>query len=117
MAQHKAPFFVCAIAIVAALLLSAASPARAQIKICGADLGDLLADCRRYVRIPGPKVNPSAACCAEIKKLDLPCLCDNLPPGIEKRISLEKAVFVARKCGKKVRKGTKCGDFTVPVMA
>lgn len=109
MAQHKAPFFVFAIAIVAALLLSAASPARAQIKICGADLGDLLADCRKYVRIPGPKVNPSAACCAEIKKLDLPCLCDNLPPGIEKRISLEKAVFVARKCGKKVRKGTKCG--------
>ncbi|XP_042441226.1 protein LIM3-like [Zingiber officinale] len=112
MAHHRAPFFVCAIAIVAALLLSAASPASAQF--CGADLGDLLADCMKYVRIPGPKVNPSAACCAEIKKVDLPCLCDNLPPGIEKRISLEKAVFVARKCGKTVRKGTKCGDFTVP---
>ncbi|XP_042443891.1 protein LIM1-like [Zingiber officinale] len=114
MAHPRAPFFVCAIAIVAALLLSAASPGRAQF--CGADLGDLLADCMKYVRIPGPKVNPSAACCAEIKKLDLPCLCDNLPPGIEKRISLEKAVFVARKCGKTVRKGNKCGDFTVPLM-
>ncbi|XP_042446523.1 uncharacterized protein LOC122031477 [Zingiber officinale] len=104
--QRRTPLFVCSMAVVAALLLLS-SPASAQTRICGVIIEKLTDTCREYIKIPGPKVNPSAECCALVEKSNVPCLCDNLPPGIEETISLEKAFFVARKCGKKIRAGSK----------
>ncbi|THU48388.1 hypothetical protein C4D60_Mb09t25700 [Musa balbisiana] len=100
-------FLLLALAMVAAFL--SISPARAQIENCGAELIELVNQCVDYVFIPGPKVNPSKACCVEVCKLDVPCFCDHLPPKTEEVMSLEKAIFVARYCGKLVPHGTKCG--------
>lgn len=101
-------FLLLALAMVAAFL--SISPARAQIENCGAELIELVNQCVDYVFIPGPKVNPSKACCVEVCKLDVPCFCDHLPPKTEEVMSLEKAIFVARYCGKLVPHGTKCGS-------
>ncbi|CAL9189429.1 unnamed protein product, partial [Musa hybrid cultivar] len=105
MAARRLPLSLLVLAMVAAFLLI--SPAQAQI--CGANLSKLVKECRKYVQIKGPQINPSKTCCAEIKKVDVPCLCKNIPPGIEKTISLKKAVYVAKRCGKPVPKG-KCGS-------
>ena len=43
--------------------------------------------CVDYVFIPGPKVNPSKACCVEVCKLDVPCFCDHLPQETEEVMS------------------------------
>ncbi|XP_024464535.1 non-specific lipid transfer protein GPI-anchored 20 [Populus trichocarpa] len=70
--------------------------------------------CSRFVRIPGPKVPPSYACCQAVKEItvgDLPCLCKLLTPAVQKVISMEKAVCVARTCGLPVPPGTVCGTL------
>ncbi|CAL9117952.1 unnamed protein product, partial [Musa textilis] len=46
-------------------------------------------------------IPPSKACCAEVKKANAPCLCKNLPPGIDKTISLKNTVFVFTCCGRR----------------
>ncbi|KAJ8461184.1 hypothetical protein OPV22_034110 [Ensete ventricosum] len=73
--------------------------------MCGADLGQLLAQCREYVA-PGPRKDPSKECCAEVQKADVVCFCKNIPSAVEKKISMENAVYVAKFCGKSVPSGS-----------
>ncbi|CAL9117953.1 unnamed protein product, partial [Musa textilis] len=105
MAARRLPSSLLVLAMVAAFLLI--SPAQAQI--CGTDLSKLVKACKKFVEIKGPQIKPTKPCCAEIKKVDVPCLCKHIPPGVEKMISLKKAVYVAKYCGKPVPKG-KCGS-------
>ncbi|WOL12777.1 male-cone protein 1-like [Canna indica] len=106
MAQKKLSFFLFTLLVAFAFLV--ASPS-ANAQKCGASFADLISQCREFVKKSGPKVDPSKECCGVVKKLDIPCVCDNLPDGIDLIVSLEKAVYVAQKCGKTVKKGTKCG--------
>ncbi|KAG6760986.1 hypothetical protein POTOM_034174 [Populus tomentosa] len=77
----------------------------------------LISKCTRFVRIPGPKVPPSDACCQAVKQVplgDLPCLCKLVTPAVEKAISMEKAVYVARTCGLPIPPGlTVCGSKSI----
>ncbi|CAL9774517.1 unnamed protein product [Musa acuminata subsp. burmannicoides] len=117
MAERRLPFFF---ALIVALAMSSAllggAPVRAQ-QMCGADLGLLLSLCRAYV-VPGPRKDPSKECCAEVQKADIVCLCKNIPSEVEKKISMENAVYVAKCCGKSVPSGTKCGSklFSHPMV-
>ncbi|XP_011032285.1 PREDICTED: uncharacterized protein LOC105131149 [Populus euphratica] len=85
---------------------------------CQEVLPPLISNCNRFVRIPGPKVPPSDACCQAVKQVplgDLPCLCKFVTPDLQKVISMEKAVYVARTCGLPIPSGlTVCGSYTIP---
>ncbi|KAL5565834.1 hypothetical protein UlMin_028998 [Ulmus minor] len=76
---------------------------------------NLATSCSNYVLKSGaPKVKPSPACCRVVKTVDLPCVCNFVTKDIEKVIDMEKVVFVASCCGKKLAPGTKCGSYRVP---
>jgi len=84
---------------------------------CQETLPPLISKCTQFVRIPGPKVPPSDACCQAVKQVplgDLPCLCKLVTPAVEKVISMEKAVYVARTCGLPIPSGlTVCGSKSI----
>ncbi|XP_074578993.1 uncharacterized protein LOC141835438 [Curcuma longa] len=114
-AQVSLPFFFL---LTVALLLAGATTfpsAKSQLIVaCGTDVEKLVLACHEFIAIPGPKKKPNKACCDCLARADVPCLCKELPPEVEKSISMEKAVYVARSCGKTVPAGTKCGSYTVP---
>ncbi|TXG54055.1 hypothetical protein EZV62_019311 [Acer yangbiense] len=83
-------------------------------QVCGVNLPQLISQCSEYVKIPGPKTLPSEGCCAVVKTIDVSCACNFVTPDVEKRISMDKAVYVGRTCGLKIESGTKCGSYTVP---
>lgn len=77
---------------------------------CGGSIPQLIAQCSQFVKIEGPKVPPSPGCCTAVKGADIPCVCGLVTREVEKIISMEKVVFVARKCGLTVKPGLKCGS-------
>ncbi|KAJ6691953.1 LIPID TRANSFER PROTEIN [Salix purpurea] len=84
---------------------------------CKEIVPSLVSNCSRFVRVPGPKVPPSAACCKVAQAVtvaDVPCFCKLITPAVQKVISMEKVVYVARTCGLPVPPGTVCGSYTVP---
>ncbi|KAG6536270.1 uncharacterized protein LOC122002874 [Zingiber officinale] len=114
-AQVSLPFFF--LLTVASLLVGATTVPTEQSQLivaCGTDVEKLVLACHEFIAIPGPKKKPNKACCDSLATADVPCLCKELPPEVEKSISMEKAVYVARSCGKTVPAGTKCGSYTVP---
>ncbi|XP_015571195.1 uncharacterized protein LOC8274341 [Ricinus communis] len=80
-------------------------------------LPQLISKCYKFVEKPGPKVPPSQGCCQVVKKADIPCACKLVTSEIEKIVSMEKVVYVARTCGVEVKPGLKCGSYTVPPLA
>ncbi|KAL6853507.1 hypothetical protein ACP4OV_019536 [Aristida adscensionis] len=82
---------------------------------CDNDVKDLTEKCKQFVMFPAnPKIPPSAECCAVVQKVDVPCLCSKVTPGIEKVVCMEKVVYVADYCKKPLQPGSKCGSYTVP---
>ncbi|KAJ9139752.1 hypothetical protein P3X46_030456 [Hevea brasiliensis] len=81
---------------------------------CNTDIVSLVLQCEKYVEKSGPKVSPSPGCCALVKSVNVSCVCVLLTKDIQDMISMEKVVFVARSCGKKISPGTICGSYTVP---
>ncbi|KAH9790039.1 AAI domain-containing protein [Citrus sinensis] len=81
---------------------------------CGGSIPQLVAQCSQFVKKEGPQIPPSSGCCSAVKAADVPCVCALVTPAIEKIISMEKVVYVARTCGVTVKPGTKCGSYTVP---
>lgn len=77
---------------------------------CGGSIPQLVAQCSQFVKKEGPKIPPSPGCCSVVKAADVPCVCTLVTPAIEKLISMEKVVYVARTCGVTVKPGTKCGS-------
>lgn len=75
---------------------------------------ELMNKCKQYVLPSGPKVPPSADCCAAVKGADIPCLCKYVTGEIEKIVSMDKGVYVCRSCGMNIPAGTKCGSMLPP---
>ncbi|OAY69414.1 hypothetical protein ACMD2_00963 [Ananas comosus] len=91
--------------------------------ICCGDLIKLYRRCKEYVKKDGEEEDlkedgeeedPSEECCSEVQKADLPCICQYLPPIVERFIDMEKLANVAEKCERPLPSGTKCGSYTVP---
>ncbi|KAK7857605.1 uncharacterized protein LOC136066120 [Quercus suber] len=78
---------------------------------------DLMSQCAAFVRKDGPKAYPHPICCGAIQKADIPCICKQLNSQMEKKIDMNKVVFVAKMCNKPLAPGSKCGDFNVPPVA
>ncbi|CAN8229878.1 unnamed protein product [Cochlearia groenlandica] len=81
---------------------------------CQGDIEGLMKECAVYVQRPGPKVNPSAACCRVIKRSDITCACGRITASVLKMIDMGKVVHVTSFCGKPLAHGTKCGSYIVP---
>ncbi|XP_050224875.1 uncharacterized protein LOC126674472 [Mercurialis annua] len=77
-------------------------------------ISDLISQCSKFVQKTGPKIAPSQQCCQVVKNAEIPCVCKLVTSAIEKIVSMEKVVYVARTCGVEVQPGFKCGSYTVP---
>ncbi|KAF8050196.1 hypothetical protein N665_2028s0003 [Sinapis alba] len=87
----------------------------ATAQLCGANLSGLMNECLRYVSNAGPKSPPvSRSCCALIPPVDVPCACRYVSRDVTNYIDMDKVVYVARSCGKKIPSGYKCGSYTIP---
>ncbi|XP_073113563.1 uncharacterized protein [Elaeis guineensis] len=82
---------------------------------CHGDVTALIKQCKDYVKKEGPQVAPSVQCCQVVKHVDVPCVCKHVTPRIEEMISMEKAVYVAKECGRPLKHGCRCGSYTVPM--
>ncbi|EOA17694.1 hypothetical protein CARUB_v10006065mg [Capsella rubella] len=82
----------------------------ATAQVCGANLSGLMNECQRYISNAGP---PSRSCCALIRPIDVPCACRYVSRDVTNYIDMDKVVYVARSCGKKIPSGYKCGSYTI----
>lgn len=83
----------------------------AKAQVCGANLSGLMNECQRYVSNAGPNSQPpSRSCCALIRPIDVPCACRYVSRDVTNYIDMDKVVYVARSCGKKIPSGYKCGS-------
>lgn len=73
-------------------------------------LGSLVSQCSNYVKKSGPKHKPLPSCCKAVNAVDVGCVCALVTKDVEEMIDMEKVVYVARFCGKKIKSGTKCGS-------
>ncbi|KAI9074856.1 hypothetical protein K1719_043164 [Acacia pycnantha] len=76
---------------------------------CGGSLPDAITQCEKYVLKPGPEIPPSAACCTELRKFNIQCICQQITQNVVDLISVPKVIFVANTCGLNLPHGTKCG--------
>lgn len=90
--------------------ITIASNHQAMAQSCEVNVLGLVSQCEKYVRKSGPKSKPSWECCAVVKVVNVPCVCKLVTKEIEDAIDMDKVVYVARSCGKKVAPGTKCGS-------
>ncbi|XP_058746813.1 putative lipid-transfer protein DIR1 [Vicia villosa] len=81
---------------------------------CGGNVFDIALKCKQYVEKGGPPTAPSEACCATLKDVDVACYCKFVTPDIVDKISMEKALYVAKTCGVKPIPKDKCGSYTIP---
>lgn len=91
------------------LIISGSLPVSGQ-GTCQGDIQGLMKECAVYVQRPGPKVNPSAACCGVIKRSDIRCACSRVTGSVQKMIDMDKVVHVTAFCGKPLAHGSKCGS-------
>ena len=108
MAVFKISFMTLALFIVVGILFSGNNVVSGQD--CKEDLRSLVAQCMQYLQKPGPKTPPSMGCYNVVQMVDVPCVCQNLPPSISNTVSLEKVAIVLQACGKPLELGTKCGS-------
>ncbi|XP_028785326.1 putative lipid-transfer protein DIR1 [Neltuma alba] len=81
---------------------------------CGGSIPDMVSQCEQYVQKTGPTIPPSPACCTELRKFDVNCMCQYITSDIVNLISVPKAIYVFQTCGLSLPHGTKCGAITVP---
>ncbi|XP_045828649.1 putative lipid-transfer protein DIR1 [Trifolium pratense] len=81
---------------------------------CGGDISQIKTQCRGFVEKDGPKIPPSEPCCEAMKGLDVSCRCKYVTPGVEAKISIEKALYVAQTCQCQNIPTDKCGSYTIP---
>ncbi|XP_008776640.1 uncharacterized protein LOC103696715 [Phoenix dactylifera] len=110
MAKNSMLGLVLAFAIAGSLLSGAGAQGG-----CPGDFDALVKQCKEYVGKSGPLVPPSVQCCSVVKSADIPCICKYVTPEVEKVISMEKVVYVAKQCSRPLKHGSKCGSYTVPM--
>ena len=71
--------------------------------------------CAKFVTKEGPKILPSEEQGDQTHTCSH-CACKHVTKKVEKSISMEKAVYVAKSCGKHVPKGMKCGSKNFRLM-
>lgn len=99
-----------AISTLAIILLLIVGPQVLVSAQCEGAIPALIAQCSEYVRVSGPKIPPSIGCCQVVKGLNVDCMCKLVTPEVERMVSMDKVVYVARTCGVTVQPGMHCGS-------
>ncbi|CAJ1933947.1 unnamed protein product [Sphenostylis stenocarpa] len=107
-------YVTVAVLVVAGCLMCNTKEVSAQ---CGVSVNDLVSQCSKYVQKTGPMIKPSAACCAVVRKIDVPCACKLITKEVASLISIPKSVFVGRSCGLNLPPGMQCGAIKIPPSA
>ncbi|ESW03561.1 hypothetical protein PHAVU_011G024000 [Phaseolus vulgaris] len=84
---------------------------------CGGSVPDLISQCSEYGQKTGPKIKPSAACCAVLREFNVACACKLITKEVASLVSIPKVVFVARSCGLNLPPGMQCGAIKIPPKA
>lgn len=93
---------------IAAIVLLSCQHLRAEV--CNGDVRRLRERCMQFCLKPGPPTDPSPECCDAIKIADVACVCDNEPPNLPDKVSLEKVAYIWKFCGRPLESGMKCGS-------
>ncbi|CAI0449947.1 unnamed protein product [Linum tenue] len=94
----------------AALLLLAITTPGADARTCGVDVQGVAEECTDYVKKGSKQRDPSPQCCTAIGGADIGCACKKLlTPDVQSLLDMNNVVYVGRKCGISIPKGTKCG--------
>ena len=110
MARVNLRSLVIAYAVVMILLISEIEAN--QEEECQGNTDQLVLESKNYIQKPGPVMDPSKECCVQFQNTDIPCLCREFTKDkdIEKILSMEKWVYVAKYCQCPLKSGTKCGS-------
>ncbi|CAL1391057.1 unnamed protein product [Linum trigynum] len=101
-------------ALLLLLLLLAITTLGADARTCGVDVPGVADECTDYVKKGSKQRDPSPQCCTAIGGADINCACKKLlTPEVQSLLDMNNLVYVGRKCGISIPKGTKCGDFVV----
>ena len=65
---------------------------------CGGDFNGIVYHCKPFVLKDGPTKPPSDECCTALNGVDVSCYCQYVTPRLERNISIDKALNVARNC-------------------
>jgi len=65
---------------------------------CGGDINGIVYHCKLFVLKDGPTKPPSDECCTALNGVDVSCYCQYVTPRLERNISIDKALNVARNC-------------------
>ncbi|CAN1813798.1 hypothetical protein LINPERHAP1_LOCUS26961 [Linum perenne] len=76
---------------------------------CDGDMFGLIMECDRYIQEKSPYIEPSPACCAVLRTVDVPCICRRIPAGVASIVDMDKVAHVAESCGAVLPHGLKCG--------
>ena len=79
---------------------------------CKGNGEQLAIECQNYIQKPGPVMDPSKECCVQFQNTDITCMCHQFTKhkDIEKIVSMEKVVYVAKYCQCPLKSGSKCGS-------
>ncbi|CAI0412830.1 unnamed protein product [Linum tenue] len=103
-----------AAALLLLLLLAITTLAADDENACGVNIPDVATDCKDYVWKGSEQQDPSPPCCKDIEGADVGCACKKLLTAeVQSLLDMNHVVYVGRKCGLSIPKGTKCGDFVV----
>jgi len=110
MARVNLRCLVLAYAMVMILLVSEIEAEKEEE--CKGNHDELLLQCKFYIVKPGPVIDPSKECCVQFQNADIPCVCRMFTrhKEIEKYLSIEKWVYVAKYCQCPLESGSKCGS-------
>jgi hypothetical protein len=77
---------------------------------CYLDKEEIKSKCKDAISLGGDYVQPSAECCAAMRKSNMACICRNLSADEQLRVlSVSKLIRVSRQCHNPVAVGSKCG--------
>lgn len=80
--------------------------------ICNGHFRQLYRYCKRYIKANRIRLvpPPSPRCCQAVERVDLYCICREIPARLEQYVSMRKVSIVASDCGHPIQSGTKCGS-------
>ncbi|KAI5054397.1 hypothetical protein GOP47_0030711 [Adiantum capillus-veneris] len=82
---------------------------------CSATLTGLRTKCANYVMgAAPPRPALGSDCCQVIKSASLPCVCNNIPPGVLGLLNRPAILAAISSCGLKLPRGTRCAGMTYP---
>ncbi|XP_044967945.1 uncharacterized protein LOC123427874 [Hordeum vulgare subsp. vulgare] len=99
--------------LLASVVAGFAAHLAAGEKDCYHERDSIMGICIGSIKKNAHYVPPSRACCSEVKKVDMPCVCRVLTATDERTVNPVKLVRCAHDCKVDLAIGSKCGTYTI----